>query len=173
MQIAIAAAHLGNARADLDAVMSLLREARSWHAKQGVDAWREFDTARIAADIAAGRVYVAQSSVEVCGTVTLVESDGLVWGEERGDELYVHKLAVARRHAGLGIGAQILRWAQGLARERGKRRLRLDTWDGNRKMRDYYEREGFRHVRDQYFAPDSLLPADYRGTHKSLYQLDL
>jgi len=40
-------------------------------------------------------------------------------------------------------------------------------------MRDYYEREGFRHVRDEYYAPDSPLPADYRGTHKSLYQLDL
>ena len=169
MQLAIVAAE----RADLEAVMSLLREARGWHEKQGVDAWREFDTARIAADIAAGLVYVARAGSEICGTITLLETDGVVWGEERGDELYVHKLAVARRHAGLGIGAEILRWAQGLAVQRGKRRLRLDTWDGNRKMRDYYERQGFRHVRDEYFAPDSPLPADYRGTHKSLYQLDL
>jgi len=169
MQLSIAAA----GRADLEAVMSLLREARRWHEKQGVDPWREFDTARIAAEIEAGRVYVARAGNAVCGTITLVETDGLVWGKERGDELYVHKLAVARDQAGRGIGAQILRWAQGLARERGKRRLRLDTWDGNRKMRDYYERVGFRHVRDQYFATDSLLPADYRGTHKSLYQLDL
>jgi len=160
-------------RADLEAVMGLLREARSWHERQGVDAWREFDTARIAADIAAGRVHVARTEGTVCGTVTLMDSDGLVWGEEQGDELYVHKLAVARRLAGRGIGAQILRWAQGSARERGKHRLRLDTWDGNRKMREYYERQGFRHVRDKYFAPDSPLPADYRGTRKSLYQLDL
>ena len=40
MQLAIAAAE----RADLEAVMSLLREARGWHEKQGVDAWREFDS---------------------------------------------------------------------------------------------------------------------------------
>jgi GNAT superfamily N-acetyltransferase len=169
MPLSIAAA----GRADLEAVMDLLREARRWHEAQGVDMWREFDTARIAADIDAARVYVARAGNAVCGTITLVETDGLVWGEERGDELYVHKLAVARDHAGRGIGAQILRWARGYARDRGKHRLRLDTWDGNRKMRDYYEREGFRHVRDQYFAPDSALPADYRGTHKSLYQLDL
>jgi GNAT superfamily N-acetyltransferase len=169
MQLAIAAA----ARADLEAVMSLLREARSWHEKQGVDAWREFDRTRIAADIAAGRVYVARTEGTVCGTVTLMDSDGLVWGEERGDELYVHKLAVARRHTGLGIGAEILRWAQRLARERGKRRLRLDTWDGNRRMREYYEQQGFRHVRDEFYPADSPLPADYRGTQKSLYQLEL
>jgi len=160
-------------RADLEAVMGLLREARSWHEKQGVDMWREFDTARIAADIDAGRVYVARAGGDTCGTITLVESDGLVWGEEQGDELYVHKLAVARHLAGRGIGAEILRWAQRLALERGKRRLRLDTWDGNRKMREYYERQGFRHVRDQFYPEDSPLPADYRGTHKSLYQLEL
>jgi len=173
MPLAIAVAHLGNGGADLDAVMGLLREARRWHEAQGVDAWREFDAARITADIDAGRVYLARMDSELCGTVTLVDSDALVWAQERGDELYVHKLAVARRCAGLGIGAEILRWAQGLARQRGKRRLRLDTWDGNRKMREYYERQGFRHVRDQYFAPHSPLPPDYRGTHKSLYQLDL
>jgi GNAT superfamily N-acetyltransferase len=161
------------ASAELDAVLELLREARAWHEQQGVDVWREFDRARIAADVTAGCVYVARNDVGICGTVTLVDSDALVWGEERGDELYVHKLAVARAQAGRGIGAAILRWAQQLARERGKRRLRLDTWDGNRKMRDYYERQGFRHVRDEFFAPDSELPADYRGTYKSLYQLDL
>ena len=154
-------------------MLGLLREARSWHERQGVERWHEFDAARIAADIDAGRVYLARTAEGVCGTITLMDSDALVWGEERGDELYVHKLAVARRDAGRGIGAEILRWARSFARQRGKRRLRLDTWDANRKMRDYYEREGFRHVRDQYFAPDSLLPADYRGTHKSLYQLDL
>lgn len=173
MDLEIVAAHLGNARADLDAVMALLREARSWHQQQGVEAWREFDVTRIAADIEAGRVTLARSASRACGTVTLMQSDGLVWAEEAGDALYVHKLAVARRDAGLGIGAQLLRWAQGAARQRGKRWLRLDTWDGNRKMRDYYERQGFRHVRDQYFAPDSDLPADYRGSHKSLYQLEL
>lgn len=169
MRLAIVAA----GRADLEVVMSLLREARRWHEAQGVDAWREFDTARIAADIEAGRVYVARTGDAVCGTVTLMETDALVWGQEEGDELYIHKLTVARRQAGLGIGTEILRWVQTSARQRGKRRLRLDTWDGNRKMRAYYERQGFRHVRDQYFAPDSPLPADYRGTRKSLYQLDL
>ncbi len=156
MQLVIAAA----ARADLDAVMDLLREARGWHQEQGVEAWREFDLARIAADIDAGRVYMAHGTAGVCGTVT-------------GDAIYVHKLAVSRSLAGRGIGTEVLRWARDAARQKGRRWLRLDTWDGNRKMRDYYERQGFRHVRDQYFAPDSPLPADYRGTHKSLYQLEL
>jgi len=169
MQLAIAAA----ARADLDAVMGLLREARSWHQEQGVEAWREFDLARIAADIDAGRVYIAHGTAGVCGTVTLMESDVGVWAEEQGDAIYVHKLAVSRSLAGRGIGTEVLRWARDAARQKGRRWLRLDTWDGNRKMRDYYERQGFRHVRDQYFAPDSPLPADYRGTHKSLYQLEL
>jgi hypothetical protein len=40
-------------------------------------------------------------------------------------------------------------------------------------MREFYERHGFKHVRDRFFAPGSGLPADYLGTCKSLYQLDI
>jgi GNAT superfamily N-acetyltransferase len=159
--------------ADLDAVMRLLNEARAWHRALGVDAWREFDRSRIAADIEAHRVFLASGQAGVCGTITLFESDTLVWGADDAQALYVHKLAVRRDVAGQGIGAAILRWAQDEARSRGRRCLRLDTWDGNRRMRQYYERQGFRHVRDQFFPADSPLPADYRGTHKSLYQLDV
>jgi GNAT superfamily N-acetyltransferase len=73
----------------------------------------------------------------------------------------------------MGIGARLIRWAGSAARRRGKKWLRLDTWNGNRKMREYYERQGFRHVRDEFFALDSPMADDYRGTFKSLYQLEV
>jgi len=94
-------------------------------------------------------------------------------GDGSRSAFYVHRLASSRKTAGRGIGAALLRWAQGLAKECRKECLRLDTWDGNRKMRDYYEQQGFRHVRDEFFPVDSPAPADYRGTWKSLYELDL
>jgi GNAT superfamily N-acetyltransferase len=158
---------------DLGAILQLLAEARAWQRSEGVDIWSEFDREQIAADVRAGRVFVARSDASILGTVTLLETDSRVWDADEGAALYVHKLASSRSSAGRGVGARLLQWAQEFARRLGKRRLRLDTWDGNRKMRAYYERQGFRHVRDAYFAPDSPLPADYRGTHKSLYQLDL
>lgn len=158
---------------DFDAVMKLLSDARRWHREKGVDVWQAFDPVQIGKDIREGRVFVAQAGGLVCGTVTLVDRDALVWGrDERGDALYIHKLASSRASAGTGIGERLIDWARGEARRRGRKWLRLDTWNGNRGMREYYEGQGFRHVRDEFFAPDSPLPADYRGTYKSLYQLE-
>jgi hypothetical protein len=116
-------------RNDLDAVMSLLQEARDWQRGQGVDEWREFDPNRIAADIVEGHVFVARSSGPVLGTVTLLESDALVWGTDPCRAIYVHKLASSRRPDGRGVGAIMLRWVQGFARRSGKYCVKLDTWD--------------------------------------------
>ena len=156
---------------DLDAVLRLLSEARRWQRERGFDVWREFDPARIAEDISAARVYVGKIGGAICATVTLVESDPLVWGADAAEALYIHKLASSRSLP--GAGARVIEWTQEEARRRGKKWLRLDTWNGNPGMRAYYEKQGFRHVRDEFFPPDSPLPADYRGTYKSLYQLDL
>ena len=159
-------------RGDTDSVMQLLSDARRWHIDQEVDVWSEFDRALIERDVLAGRVYLAMDGASACGTVTLVEADPLVWGpDEKGDALYIHKLASSRAPCGRGIGAGLIQWARTVARQRRRKWLRLDTWNTNRKMREYYEKQGFRHVRDEFFPLVSPLPADYRGTYKSLYQL--
>ncbi len=54
---------------------------------------------------------------------------------------YLHRMAV-RRHAA-GIGAAVLSWAAGLARQHGCQALRLDCVASNDRLRAYYERTGF------------------------------
>jgi GNAT superfamily N-acetyltransferase len=158
---------------ELQEIMQLFSDARAWHRQKGVDVWSEFDQHQIASDIREGRVFVAKAGIAVLGTVTLMESDPLVWGPEETDAIYIHKLAASRNSAARGLGRFILQWVQEFARKRGKKYVRLDTWDGNRGMRTYYERSGFRHVVDKFFPLDSPLPSDYRGTYKSLYELKL
>src|SRR5262249_23073694 len=89
-------------RPDFDAVMQLLAEARMLQIKKGLNVWKAFDPALIAADLEAGGI-----------------------------------------------------------------------WDTNRKLRTYYEQQGFRHIRDVFFPSDSPIPEGYRGTRKSLYELAL
>jgi GNAT superfamily N-acetyltransferase len=122
-------------RGDFDAVMQLLAEARMWHMQNGLDVWKAFDPALIAADIEAGGIFVARIGDAVCGAVTLTEHDWLVWGTDQKNALYVHRLVSSRQAVGLGIGAAILCWAQDVARQRGKTCLRLETWDTNHKLR--------------------------------------
>jgi ribosomal protein S18 acetylase RimI-like enzyme len=159
---------------DVEAVLQLLADARRWHFEQGVDVWGKFDPAQVERDVQQGRVFLAIDATGACGTMTLEDAGSLVWGaDEKGDALYLHRLASARTGPRKGVGACLIRRARLLAAQSGRKWLRLETWNANRKMRSYYEEQGFRHVRDEYFPLDSPLPADYRGTHKSLYQLEV
>ena len=77
-------------------------------------------------------------------TFVLVEDDPLFWKDIRPNEsVFIHKIAVDRRFARQGFGVQILDFAKGLALERGKYFLRLDTDVHRVPVRALYERYGF------------------------------
>ena len=131
--------------ADLATIAAVLEDARRWLAGRAIAQWpRPFADASIAEKIAAGEFWVARLDGWPVAVVRLLWADPLFWGErEQGDAVYVHTLAVRRDHAGRGIGALVLRWAEGRARARRRRFLRLDYMADNRALVGYYEREGF------------------------------
>jgi GNAT superfamily N-acetyltransferase len=58
-------------------------------------------------------------------------------------ELYIELLISARRHAGNGIGARLVRLADDLAAQRGVEVLRVDCWAGAPTLVGWYEAQGF------------------------------
>jgi GNAT superfamily N-acetyltransferase len=102
--------------------------------------------AQVLEALEAGELYLARVRGDPAGTVSLFEEDEAYWPGASRDALYVHKLAVRRRYAGLRLGGAILRWADERARERGKAFLRLDTAAGNEPLLAYYGRAGFRRM---------------------------
>ena len=59
------------------------------------------------------------------------------------ERLYVHQMAVAAGHRGLGIGTRLLAAVREAARARGLRTISLDVYAFNAGARRLYEREGF------------------------------
>jgi GNAT superfamily N-acetyltransferase len=86
---------------------------------------------------------VARSDHGLVGGCVLVSEPTSEWVGRTESSLYVHKLVVARSHAGRGVGRRILAWCQREAGQRGARRLRLDCWDGNAKLRALYRACGY------------------------------
>ncbi|MFJ9038505.1 GNAT family N-acetyltransferase [Streptomyces sp. NPDC102406] len=79
------------------------------------------------------------------------QGDGHLRGRGRradvgGSSVYVHRMAVCRRAAGLG--ALMLDWASDAARLSGAATLRLDCVRANTRLRAYYEARGFVHRGD-------------------------
>lgn len=134
---------------DTEVVAGLLDEATRWVGERGFEQWPlPFPRDQIADAIARGEVFVAEEDGEPVATVTILTDDPQYWGAQPPDALYVHKLAVARAHAGRGLGTDVIEWADRRAVSLGRRFLRLDCLGDSEGIRRYYERLGFEHRGD-------------------------
>ena len=137
---------------ELSEVVALWNEASQWLAEQGTDQWQyPVRVEAIAERIGAGRLWLLDGEDgRPTATVTLDETaDSAIWkdSDNPDDALYLHRLVVARRAAGVKLGSLILNWADQQVLDRGRRYLRLDAWTTNRQLQQYYVSEGFRLVR--------------------------
>jgi len=133
--------------ADAPVVDALLREAAAWVDALGVVMWEdgELDAAQIAGEVSAGQFVLAEVGGEPAGTIRFQLEDLLFWPDRpAGEAAFVHRLVVRRAFKGTGVSAALLEWATRRAKAEGRAFLRLDC-DANRlKLRQLYERCGFR-----------------------------
>lgn len=139
---------------DVEVVLALLNDAVRWLAERGVKQWEvgQWKRERLLAAIERGETYLARERERVVGSFSAAPSDDVIWPDDDGRALYVHRLVVDRHAHGRGVGAAMLRWAESNARSRGCTFVRLDTACDNVVLRAYYEAQGFR-LRDERVVP--------------------
>ena len=169
---------------DVDTVLGLHAEASGWLASKGIDQWqptaagnRTRDKVResVERNVAEGTCWLAYVGDEIVGTVTVDSyADPEFWKaeDEPGSAVYVHRMIVRRSSAGRGIGRVFLSVAEHLARQAGRRWVRLDAWSTNERLHEYYRHMGFDQVRTlryshrgsgalfQRAVPESAVPSD-------------
>jgi ribosomal protein S18 acetylase RimI-like enzyme len=136
---------------DLPAIAQLLDEAGDWMRRHGItDQWPvRFPLSDLAARIDRGELHIAYDHTTPIGTFALDDhADPEFWHDDPNRDIagYLHRLAVARTHAGQGIGAQLVEHADRLVAAAGRRWLRLDCAKNNTRLHDYYRQLGFTHV---------------------------
>jgi GNAT superfamily N-acetyltransferase len=133
------------AELDAGAVRALFDEAAAWLTLRGIRQWSpgSWPEPAIAAAAACGELWVVRGTKCLAAALSLCNEDPDIWGASSGRELYLHKLTVARAHAGAGLGARLLDWARGETRTRGCSVLRLDCVAANVFLRRYYADAGF------------------------------
>ncbi|MDT9684322.1 GNAT family N-acetyltransferase [Streptomyces sp. TRM76323] len=132
---------------ELDTVEALLTEASRWLASRGIDQWQyPPHRDRITRALRRGVCFLAFQDGEPVGTVQVDDfADPEFWtpADQPDTALYVHRMAVARKASGAGVGEVLLEWAAERARSKGKAWLRLDAWKDNPGLHRYYRRAGF------------------------------
>ncbi|MGE5291432.1 MAG: GNAT family N-acetyltransferase [Micromonosporaceae bacterium] len=141
----------------LQLIIGLVEEAALWLRGKGTDQWerpwpsRAKRDARILRDLWARRTWIAWENGVPAATITADETaNPMLWtGWERAEAAtYVHRLVVARKYAGRGLGADLLDWAGNrAAKHYGAQWIRIDVWTTNTPLHRYYEAQGFKFVR--------------------------
>lgn len=141
---------------DLSALMPIFDEARGTIAALGIDQWQNGYPSEgvILADISLDQSYVCEMDGRICGTFAMLTDgeptyDKIYDGEwltgDSQDYIAIHRVAISVSSRGSGLSGKIIGFAADLAREKGRRSLRIDTHRGNVVMRRMLEKNGFFH----------------------------
>lgn len=152
---------------DIDSVMSIIAECRSSIAALGIDQWQGGYPHRgvIEGDVLGGDSYlvedeggrvIATAMVGFAGERDYDRIEGGSWLTSctSDDPCYgvVHRVAVSSARRGCGAASYLLKRAEGLARERGRSSVRVDTHPGNVPMRRLLEKCGYAECGTIYIA---------------------
>ncbi len=131
--------------ADATACVAIHEDAARWLWERGIRQWRPgvFQIAWLDEPISRRWLFVAERAGEPIGMVVIEPEDEQVWPAEPENAGYVHGLRVVRGAAGQGVGAALLKWAEGHIASLGKPFARLDCIAGNLDLRAYYVRAGY------------------------------
>lgn len=147
--------HLRTATADdLDTLLQWREDAASWlRSEHDTAQWSApEDPQRVHDWIEQGATFVASlqpGSPPVATITSTPHGDPVLWtaDELRTPARYLHRLVVARSHAGMGIGACLGLWARSHAARMGFSIVRYSAWATNEKLIGFYRGLQGRHVR--------------------------
>jgi ribosomal protein S18 acetylase RimI-like enzyme len=144
-----------NARPDeMERVLLLLKEAALWLREKKIDHWQTWiDPApNFVAWIRSGfdnrEFFMVESGGCSIGCFRLQWQDPQFWGLQEDKAGYIHSFTVSRELAGQGIGYQLLDLIEAYCRQNGKTLLRLDCATNVPGLRKYYEKYGFKLIKD-------------------------
>ena len=129
-------------------VADLLTAAAESLVQRGQALWAsaEVSEAAVRVHVETGMYHVAFDDEGPIGVFRFQLEDPYFWPEvETGSSAFVHKMAVHPHRQRRGVAQLLLHHACELARQRGRRFLRLDCVSGRPKLRAVYQNFGFVH----------------------------
>jgi GNAT superfamily N-acetyltransferase len=136
--------------ADAGAVHALLAAAGRALAAQGFRNWEApYPLDHLLRATADGALHVAHADDALVGTYMLRAAPVVAylpspWVDDAAPARYLNRMAVAPAWQGRGIGGRLLAHVEEQARGAGARVVRCDVLAANRRLRDFYERAGYR-----------------------------
>lgn len=132
--------------------------------KENIFQWTEQYPAihHIADDIQNGFLYSINSKGKSLGVINISnmeepEYKTIVWSDNNGECLVIHRLAVHPKNQKQGLARKLMDFAENFAIENGYTSIRLDAYSGNERVLRFYENRGYQ-KRGEVNFPGRVLP---------------
>ncbi|MBC8266930.1 MAG: GNAT family N-acetyltransferase [Flavobacteriales bacterium] len=136
--------------ADLDGIMDMYISCVKGMIANGIDQWDEtYPNAEvIKEDLIAQTYFIAIEKGIIIGGINIDQKQdptylAIDWQDKTNQFLVVHRLAVKAEYWKNGIGKSLMLFTENLVIEKGLNSIRLDTYSGNPKALEFYNKLGY------------------------------
>lgn len=159
---------------DIELVFEIYEAAVEFQKARSHRAWLAFNREFIETEITENRNRKIMLDGEIACVFSLSFSDPLIWDEEKNESaVFLHRVAVNPKFRHIKFFPLIIQWLKGHAKNNGKKYIRMDTWNDNQKLIDYYIRCGFDNVGTTAPKNAAEMPKHYEGILLRLFELKI
>lgn len=132
---------------DTTAILSILNEVTTHLHSKNIMQWEyPWQSVAIETDIKSQYQYIVKDKDNIAAVFSLKPMPDNLWNlDETG--LYLYRIAVLPDYQGQKIGQFLCNYVKDYVKENGKR-VYLDCWAGNEKLKNFYRAAGFRYLGD-------------------------
>lgn len=141
---------------EIDIAFSILKSTANTLAKKGINQWQYWGNPPqekiqwVKDGFLNGEFFFIENNIGIIlGMVRIQHQDLLYWGEMNDKAIYIHSLVVLEQYANLKIGKRVLLQLETDAKKMHHEYLRLDCDSKNKQLCEYYEKQGFKKIRDK------------------------
>ncbi len=150
-------------RRDADAVVRLLSDCRDQLLGQGIHQWDEEYPSidYVVSDVAQGSLRKLVLSGRIVAVISFdeiqePEYSTVRWRFTEPPILVIHRLAVSPSFQGRGYARMLVDHVEQSARDLQFNSIRIDTYSGNTRVLDFYQRRGYERAGEVYFPRREL-----------------
>jgi N-acetylglutamate synthase-like GNAT family acetyltransferase len=135
---------------DLQRILRLLQEAALWLEMKNINYWKiwidppEDYINWIRKGFENEEFYLVKDNNSIIGCFRLSWNDEKFWGKQSTPAGYIHSFTIDRKLAGNNKGIEVIKMIEKKCKENNRNYLRLDCSSKVQKLKEYYERIGFR-----------------------------
>ena len=149
---------------DLPEMLGIYARARDYQIKVGQAAYPLFKSEDFEDAIKEGTFYKIVINEKSAAFFNIGLEDELIWDKrENHCSVYLHRIVTHPDFKGKNLMQTVTDFATGFAKTHNRSFVRMDTWNNNEPLKNYYLKFGFQIVGTRLLPKDSRLNSHYWG----------